>query len=426
MMQINYINLLNNLILSLKSNPINSLEVLSNESYLNSLIKEILPNFENKDTVYSSELKSDEDKNTNNFMSLLSSIEEYSNKSKIKDNFTQETNFSKTISIKDLINNDINELIKISEMLIFLTMISNNKNYYIEKINEIEDNKLSKLYYNIIEKYISFKIDGSSIIVKNIKKEKELNNTNDIIINQKLNIKPIKISKTNFNILAKDITQLEQKEQEKNINKELIIQNQINFCIDKIQTKSEINTDNEIIINQLQKENDELNKIINSLSLEKKELENIIKNSDTKIKEIELDYEKLKDEFELKEQNAAEIISNNKSIIEKLNHDLKLAIKENKKMNEEKDILINELNKYKEDFDKYKENDKKKLKEKNALNEKEKEEELNFYKKSYEEQKIRVNEEHKLISESLYKLAVHFMTLKDDLQNRINLAKNNK
>ena len=425
-MQINYINLLNNLILSLKSNPINSLEVLSNESYLNSLIKEILPNFENKDTVYSSELKSVEDKNTNNFMSLLTSIEEYSNMSKIKDNFTQETNFSKTISIKDLINNDINELIKISEMLIFLTMISNNKNYYIEKINEIEDNKLSKLYYNIIEKYISFKIDESSIIVKNIKKEKELNNTNDIILNQKLNIKPIKISKTNFNILAKDIRQLEQKEQEKNINKELIIQNQINFCIDKIQTKSAINTDNEILINQLQKENDELNKIINSLSLEKKELENVIKNNDTKIKEIELDYEKLKDEFELKEQNAAEIISNNKSIIEKLNHDLKLAIKENKKMNEEKDILINELNKYKEDFDKYKENDKKKLKEKNALNEKEKEEELNFYKKSYEEQKIRVNEEHKLISESLYKLAVHFMTLKDDLQNRINLAKNNK
>ena len=425
-MQINYINLLNNLILSLKSNPINSLEVLSNESYLNSLIKEILPNFENKDTVYSSELKSDEDKNTNNFMSLLSSIEEYSNMSKIKDNFTQETNFSKTISIKDLVNNDINELIKISEMLIFLTMVSTNKNYYIEKINEIEDNKLSKLYYNIIEKYISFKIDESSIIIKNIKKEKELNNTNDIILNQKLNIKPIKISKTNFNILAKDITQLEQNEQEKNINKELIIQNQINFCIDKIQTKSLINTDNEIIINQLQKENDELNKIINSLSLEKKELENIIKNSDTKIKEIELDYEKLKDEFELKEQNAAEIISNNKSMIEKLNHDLKLAIKENKKMNEEKDILINELNKYKEDFDKYKENDKKKLKEKTALNEKEKEEELNFYKKSYEEQKIRVNEEHKLISESLYKLAVHFMTLKDDLQNRINLAKNNK
>ena len=97
---------------------------------------------------------------------------------------------------------------------------------------------------------------------------------------------------------------------------------------------------------------------------------------------------------------------------------MKIEIKENKKLNEEKEVLINELNKYKE-------SDIKKIKEKNSLHEKD-EEELNFYKKSYEEQKMRVNEEHKLISESLYKLAVHFMTLKDDLQNRINLAKNNK
>ena len=35
------------------------------------------------------------------------------------------------------------------------------------------------------------------------------------------------------------------------------------------------------------------------------------------------------------------------------------------------------------------------------------------------------NEEHKLISESLYKLAVHFMSLKDDLQKKIN-NNNNK
>ena len=67
----------------------------------------------------------------------------------------------------------------------------------------------------------------------------------------------------------------------------------------------------------------------------------------------------------------------------------------------------------------------KELEEKNKENEKEKMEENNYYKKSYEEQKIRVNEEHKLISESLYKLAIHFMTLKEDLQNRINLAKKN-
>ena len=184
-----------------------------------------------------------------------------------------------------------------------------------------------------------------------------------------------------------------------------------------IKNSSDINKDkdNEMIINELRKENDELNNIINNLSLAKQDLENINQSNNIKIKELELDYEKLKEEYELKEQNTAEIISNNKSMIEKLNHDLKLTIKENKKANEDKEKIIKELNKYKENNDIIKSKEKEK-----------EEEELNFYKKSYEEQKIRVNEEHKLISESLYKLAVHFMTLKDDLQNKINLAKNNK
>ena len=67
----------------------------------------------------------------------------------------------------------------------------------------------------------------------------------------------------------------------------------------------------------------------------------------------------------------------------------------------------------------------KNLKDEKEENEKDKGEDLEFYKKSYEEQKFRVNEEHKLISESLYKLAVHFMSLKDDLQKKIN-NNNNK
>ena len=365
MLQINYINLLNNIILSSNSPPINSLEVLSDQSYLYSLIKEILPNFEHNSLNASSE---ETINNTNNnFISLLTSIEKYSSESNIKENFTNETQFSKTISVENLINNDINELIKIAEMLIFLTMLSSNKTNYIEKINQIEDNQLSKLYYTIIEKYIYIRIDKSAII------------NNNILINQKFD------------------------------SKELSIQNQENFVI---------KNDKEIVINKLQKENDELNKIINKLSLEKKELEKIIEKNGVRMKQIKLENEKLKNEYDKKEQNTGEIISNNKSMIEKLNHDLKIEIKENKKLNEEKEVLINELNKYKE-------SDIKKINKKNSLHEKD-EEELNFYKKSYEEQKMRVNEEHKLISESLYKLAVHFMTLKDDLQNRINLAKNNK
>ena len=89
------------------------------------------------------------------------------------------------------------------------------------------------------------------------------------------------------------------------------------------------------------------------------------------------------------------------------------------------DELKNEIQKLKNNLE---EKDKKikKLEEINAEKDKDKGEDINFYKKSYEEQKIRVNEEHKLISESLYKLAIHFMTLKDDLQKRINSANSEK
>lgn len=51
-------------------------------------------------------------------------------------------------------------------------------------------------------------------------------------------------------------------------------------------------------------------------------------------------------------------------------------------------------------------------------------EDLEFYKRSYEEQKGRVNKEHELISSSLYGLAVQFMTLKSDLEKKVHNANN--
>jgi hypothetical protein len=47
-------------------------------------------------------------------------------------------------------------------------------------------------------------------------------------------------------------------------------------------------------------------------------------------------------------------------------------------------------------------------------------EDLEFYKRSYEEQKNRVNREHELISSSLYELALQFMSLKNELQKKVN------
>lgn len=469
-LSLNYINLLNNLLLSLNTSPIKSLQELSNESFISSLILEIEPNFSTIPLNNSIEIKSTEDINTriSNFISIFSSVEKYCNESKIKDNFTRETKFNEIISVKDLLNNDIKQLIKIAEMLIFLTIISSNKNNYIEKMNKIDENKISKLYYAIIEKYICFKIDDSNIIInannnndinnKN-KSNKEINENNNVILNQKLNIKTvkaIKISQDNFNLNSlqlfnamDNINNIEQKEEKETkeisqlkekFNCELIIQKQENI-FNKSISLNNTQSNNDLIEN-LKNEIESLHKTIDDLNIENQELKNSLEKANFRIKEIELDYTKLKEEFELKEQNLVEIISNNKSMLEKLNHDLKLEIKLNQKMTEEKDTFLQELKKYKEndinnininnnEIQILKQNleDKneeiKKLKDKNILYEKE-EEEFNYYKKSYEEQKIRVNEEHKLISESLYKLAIHFMTLKDDLQSRINTAKKNK
>ena len=44
-----------------------------------------------------------------------------------------------------------------------------------------------------------------------------------------------------------------------------------------------------------------------------------------------------------------------------------------------------------------------------------KSDDLDFFKKSYEEQKLRINQEHELISASLYELALQFMGLKNEL-----------
>ena len=372
-LSLNYINLLNSLIISLNSSPLKTLEELSNDSFLYSLIIEIEPTFENiflKNIVLNLE---DTEIKQNNLNFIINSLENY-----IKDKLSNKKIFLNKISVDKIINKDLDELIKLSEMLIILTIISANKNTFIEKMNQIEDSTLNKLYYSLTKKYISFNP------IDNIK------------------IKPIQINPSIFD-----------NEEENNIN----------------------NNTNEKLIESLQNENEDLHRTIDNLCIEKQELQALVDKLNKTIKESESDYNKLKEEYDIKEQNYSGIIMNNKTVIEKLNTELKNEMKYSQNIKEEKKLLLNELNKNKESIDELilikkkleeKDNVIKKLVEKNKENEilKEKVEENNYYKKSYEEQKIRVNEEHKLISESLYKLAIHFMTLKDDLQNRINSAKN--
>ena len=555
-----YINLLNSLILSLKNNPLKDLQELSDESNIYKLIVEIEPNFEK--TPFNNKVELINDLNLenryNNFVTLFNSVEKYNNESKTKDKFTKETNFAKTININDLINNDLEQLIKIAEMLCFLTIISSNKNYFIEKVNEIDDNQISNLYYSIIEKYITFKIDEStSSVVKktnifsnqvqnvksfnlksnenkkyirelnlrelpNLTEEKTINMTSppkaiiitgyEDIINEKgedknknkINIinndnfaqdekekkllqdeidnlnqeiaklkencqnleKDKKMLEDNVNEL-KDINDKLQKEIIENKNKEELNEKKENNDINDINNinKEELNDAYKTIEN-LKNENAELFKIIEQINNDKNNLEIKLKDLELNIQKLNTENEKIKEEEKIKENNYNESICNEKNTIENLKEQLDNQIKINAKIKEEKEILLLDNEKYKNEISNNniipnKESNKNAINENNTKDtitssenelkseilklkqdlaekdekikkleeiniEKDKGDDVNFYKKSYEEQKIRVNEEHKLISESLYKLAIHFMTLKDDLQKRINSSNSDK
>jgi hypothetical protein len=549
------IDLLNSIILSLKNNPLKELEELSNEFKVYSLILEIEPKFEK--TPINNRVELIQDSNLeiryNNFNSIFTAVVNYKNESKTKDKFTKETNFI-NININGLLNNEKEQLIKILEMLCFLTIISSNKNYYIEKVNEIDDNQISNLYYTIIEKYITFKIDESatSVVKKtnifsnqlqnintintyniknennikfnelllqerkeepsdNTEKKKSINVSKAIIIKGYDTI--IKESEEDINNRFIDNNDIFEQEKEKiklqmkidNLNKELtkmkekyqncekdmkLLENNINELKEinnnlincNIKEEQKINNKNieeqNMIIKNLTQELKDANILIDNLKNENEQLHNTIKqiNNEKQILEMQKDKfnmdlhqlqkenEHIKEEQKIKEQNYNQVILNNKNMIEKYQNDLDYQIQINEKINEEKEIMQLEIEKYKIELNNniinqnkainniIEENKKKegnenelkneieklknnlvqkdeKIKELEDMNmekEKEKGDDIHFYKKSYEEQKLRVNEEHKLISESLYKLAIHFMTLKDDLQKRINSANSEK
>jgi hypothetical protein len=228
--------------------------------------------------------------------------------------------------------------------------------------------------------------------------------------------------------------------------------------------------------NELIQEKEKLKIENEKLGIEKEKAELEIQKVELNFQKLKIDYDKLKSEKNKIEKELQETLINNKNEIDKFKSELISHKNLNEKMLTEKTNLINEYKALQKEIDKLKtensnntlskkgniksttnnnynsinshSNDAeiirlkneiqnlklqnlqkdemiKNLKDEKEENEKDKGEDLEFYKKSYEEQKFRVNEEHKLISESLYKLAVHFMSLKDDLQKKIN-NNNNK
>ena len=377
-----HINLLNSIILSLNNNPLKELEELSNEFKVYSLILEIEPKFEKIPTNNRVELIEDSNLEIryNNFNSIFIAVVNYKNESKTKDKFTKETNFINII-IDDLLNNENEQLLKIAEMLCFLTIISSSKNYFIEKVNEIDDNQLRNLYYTIIEKYITFKIDESTTSV--VKKT-------NIFSNQMQNVKAFTIKNENdfqFNELLlqqrKEIPNKDENmekinanqniiikgydfnEKEENINQRFIDNNNFEQEKEKLKLQIKIENLNKELSKMKEKyQNCEKNmKLLENNLIELKEInynlinhniqeeqknntrnleeQNIIKNLNKELKDAHDIIDNLKNENE-QLHNTIKIINNEKQILEiqkeKYNMDLHQLQKENEQIKEEQKI----------------------------------------------------------------------------------------
>ena len=514
-----YITLLNSLVPSLKLSPLTNLKELLNEKLFYSLIIEIEPSLEtsinNKNFLFNNL-----DSKQKTFNQFLVVIEKFiiNNQNQIKEKFSNEINFTKKINYDLLIQENKTQLIFLIEILCLLTFVSVNKNLYIDKINSIQNIRISNLYYTIIDKYIIVKNEEDNnnkiSINKNytfstqlqkikLEYEKQIKHLSNLYKNEKNQLNNITKQLNDFKEKIKNLEIENQKLQKKieiipnnkNTNENNTIRlsgayGSLSICknacgnisgIPKIEDYKDTmvegfslisfnNGNNNKEMNDLKKmcenlknENENLNKKIEKMGLEKEKLEIQIEKSELSIQKIQLDNDRIKDEKKTQEKEYKEIISKDKNLIEKLKKDIYAQKKINEKNINDKKNLQKELDKYKnempfnsmanyqkrkcspvspeynEEFNNLKNDVQKlktqltqkelKIKELEELNleyEKEKGEDIDFYKKSYEEQKIRVNEEHKLISESLYKLAVHFMTLKDDLQKKINSSNNEK
>ena len=90
---------------------------------------------------------------------IIKIIENYLSHHADVDKFTS-SSLKGFLIINDILKNEQNQLLILSEILIFLSSISSRKDYYLEKVGELE-NSLCEAFFQIIEKYIF--IDNDAI-----------------------------------------------------------------------------------------------------------------------------------------------------------------------------------------------------------------------------------------------------------------------
>ena len=144
-----------------QSNPIESIDELSNEVTIEKLLTSIEPNIGKinvtPDTDYGIRY--------GNFVSIVDKVMKYLLKHPKSTTFNSQTDFKSTLNINDILQKDKNQLILLAEMIIFISSISSNR----ESLDNLEncDNDLIALYLNIKEKYTKQNDDYYSTIDNN-------------------------------------------------------------------------------------------------------------------------------------------------------------------------------------------------------------------------------------------------------------------
>ena len=301
-----------------KDKPIKSIYDICNEFTLYNLLLSIEPNLKKL------ELKSgsDYDIKYNNFTQIIESISNYLMLSPECINFTSNADFRSQLKIDGIIKCQKDQAILLSEMILFISSISSNKESY-EKLDQCRNQSLS-LFISIQEKYSKKYDDEKSSDSNHNITDNEENDLNNGSYNEKQNLE---------NILLIDKLKKEVKDKNK-----IILQLQSNY--DELEAKyntcnQELTHLKDITDTEFSAKEDLINQEI---------LNNSLKNE---LKELKITKDNLVNEYksEIKTLNTKLAISSEKitSLLQEREKNKKLT-EENEKLKEK----IKELNSYKE------------------------------------------------------------------------------
>lgn len=369
------LSLLNRLFESaLKPKGLKSLNELTNEKLLRKIILEIEPNIE----ANGNKIDITDDASFGiryaNIVSIITAIENYKNKSPEKDRFTMNTNFKNIIIVNDLLKNNKEQLILLSELLLFLSSISSKKDFYLDKLGEIDDMKICNAFFAVIEKYLVIDKNDDTINQSHLEKsyifssqmnkmkeeyEKQIAGLISII---KENESKISQLQSRNDQLEKSVSDYDLRLKDKERELEMIktTQNQ-NFKYQEQLFKDSIT--NSELMNQLNQKEMELNEMKNILERERKKYNEDIETYKDKneileeklkeIKNVQTKYEKLNIKYK-------EINNSGSTAVSKTNDKTKdYLVKENQNLQTQMEKIMKELLSEKERYFKTEEERKK-------------------------------------------------------------------